>query len=194
MNYRAAMNSGAVSDQPNNDVETALSQSEMETESSLKGIMQMSCCMRVDFALKRVSSSGTYTELCHARILQKCGAAVVEGFSKPNLALPEKCRIREVHTRPLNVDNVHFLKTLWCKTWQNFLHCVIKMKRRTCRERSRQELYMTEETIRSLRQQMLTLLWFVAVKHKCYPQYKLMVKLFNTFRSARGCVLGMEAP
>ncbi|KAK4008929.1 hypothetical protein OUZ56_014050 [Daphnia magna] len=87
-------------------------------------------------------------ELCHAKILQKCGSAVIEGFAEADLPLNQKCRIRE-----------------------NFLHCVIKMKRHTCHKRTREDLLLTDEYIRTLRQQILTLLW-----------------------SARGCVLGMEAP
>ncbi|XP_046452208.1 uncharacterized protein LOC124200128 isoform X2 [Daphnia pulex] len=87
-------------------------------------------------------------ELCHAKILQKCGSAVIEGFAETDLPLNQKCRIRE-----------------------NFLHCVIKMKRHSCHKRSRDDSLLTDDYIRSLRQQILTLLW-----------------------SARGCVLGMEIP
>ena len=35
-------------------------------------------------------------ELCHAKILQKCGSAVIEGFAETDLPLNQKCRIREV--------------------------------------------------------------------------------------------------
>lgn len=35
-------------------------------------------------------------EMCHAKILQKCGSAVIEGFAENNLPLYQKCRIREV--------------------------------------------------------------------------------------------------
>ena len=39
----------------------------------------------------------TNSELCHARILQKCGAPVIEGFSTNEpMPLGRKCRLREV--------------------------------------------------------------------------------------------------
>jgi len=83
-------------------------------------------------------------EKCHAKVLQTCGIAVIEGFAAPDLDLEKKCTIR-----------------------QDFLECMIRLKKRSCRSRSVRG--MNDKWITALRQQILQLLW-----------------------SARGCVLGIQ--
>jgi len=93
-----ALPTAASIDQPNNEVETGMTQSDAEAETNLKGKHSFPSCF---FKRKNIQCVFIFVtlfsiEICHARILQKCGAAVIEAFSGPNLPWAEKCRIREV--------------------------------------------------------------------------------------------------
>lgn len=73
-------------------------------------------------------------EKCHAKVLQTCGVAVIEGFGIADLSLEEKCSIR-----------------------QDFLECMIRLDKHSCSSRNVRD--MDDKWINALRQQILQLLW-----------------------------------
>ena len=103
MNERQSNSAAINQNEPQpNDVEGSHTNRNEDDENSLKG--------EINSQLNFLKSSlnnwfvNSLAELCHAKILQKCGSAVIEGFAEADLPLNQKCRIREV-SRCVNLCN-----------------------------------------------------------------------------------------
>ena len=113
------------------------------------------------------------SEKCHAKVLQTCGVAVIEGFGIADLSLEEKCSIRQVRTWRFQSNSINFNQFNFNSS-QDFLECMIRLDKHSCSSRNVRD--MDDKWINALRQQILQVNSFIAIESS---QIQLVNSLSN---------------